>query len=222
MIYITGDTHGEKQRFLQLEKEKKLTEKDIVIVCGDFGFVFFNDRSETRILDSLEKKPYHICFIDGNHERFPTIYSYPEELWCGGRVHRLRKNILHLMRGQVFTVEGKKIFTMGGAYSVDRCMRELNVSYWEEELPNELEYVEAIRNLERNGNRVDIVLTHTCPVSVIRELGYENDEHDIELTSFLERLKDEIKYSRWYFGHWHMDKRINEKFRAVYYNVIQQ
>ena len=36
MIYITGDTHGDLSHFKD-PKLKRLGEKDIVIVCGDFG-----------------------------------------------------------------------------------------------------------------------------------------------------------------------------------------
>jgi predicted phosphodiesterase len=91
------------------------SENDYLIVCGDFGYIFLNDDREKAFLDYLETKPYTICFVDGNHENFPVIYSYPKELWHGGYIHRIRKNILHLMRGQVFEIEGKKIFTFGGA-----------------------------------------------------------------------------------------------------------
>ena len=39
MIYITGDTHGEYDHFLNRVYRDHVTEKDTVIVCGDFGFV---------------------------------------------------------------------------------------------------------------------------------------------------------------------------------------
>ena len=147
MIYITGDTHGDHIRFIENNMgDDEWTEKDYLIVCGDFGFVFLNNDSEKEFLDFLEKKPYTICFCDGNHENFPAIFSYPKELWNGGYVHRIRNNVLHLMRGQVFQIDGKKIFTMGGAYSIDRYVRKLNFSYWKEELPNNQEYHEASKN----------------------------------------------------------------------------
>ena len=39
MIYVTGDIHGDMSRF-QVPAVKKLKEKDVLIVCGDFGFVW--------------------------------------------------------------------------------------------------------------------------------------------------------------------------------------
>ena len=87
MIYITGDTHGEQNRILQIQNEYHLTNGDTLIICGDFGFLFHNDKQENIFLDDLEKLPYTICFCDGNHENFPAIYSYPVEEWNGGKVH---------------------------------------------------------------------------------------------------------------------------------------
>lgn len=223
MIYITGDTHGERERFSTeyIPFEKDLTRDDVVIVCGDFGFIFTCDKEERRVLHKLSKKPYTICFVDGNHENFHALFEYPEEQWCGGRVHRIRKNIMHLMRGQVFEIQDKSIFTFGGAYSVDRCLRTLNESYWLEELPDNPQYKEATESLEKHNNKVDIILTHTAPVTMIHYLKAYPDAHDIELTGFLDWIYREIDFGKWYFGHWHTDLQLNEKVRALYYDVVK-
>ena len=221
MIHITGDTHGEQARFAPgvMHGESRWTEKDYLIICGDFGYLFQNNKEEKAFLDDLEKKPYTICFCDGNHENFPAIFSYPEESWNGGRVHRIRKNIIHLMRGQVYTIAGKKVFTMGGAYSIDRYMRKLNVSWWEEELPTSREYHEAADNLEKNDYQVDLIISHTAPREILRRMGKYPDTHDLELTGFLEWIMYEVEFSHWYFGHWHDDWDIGEKFTTVWFEV---
>lgn len=220
MIYITGDTHGDRVRFIENNMgDSVFTEDDTLIVCGDFGFIFLNDDYENEFLDILETKPYTICFCDGNHENFPAIFSFPLEEWCGGKVHRIRKNILHLKRGQVFTIDGKTIFTMGGAYSIDRAMRKLGFSYWNEELPSSEEYSEAARNLKEKGNKVDIIISHTAPKEIILRMGVTPDLHDIELTGFLEWVMYEAQFEKWFFGHWHRDAVIDERFTAVYFKV---
>ena len=55
----------------------------------------------------------------GNHENFDRLYQYPVEDWHSGKVHKIRESVLHLMRGQVFEIEEKKIFSFGGASSHD-------------------------------------------------------------------------------------------------------
>lgn len=220
MIYITGDTHGDRIRFIENNMgDDEWTSDDFLIVCGDFGFIFFNSESENEFLDFLEKKPYTICFCDGNHENFPAIYSYPKEMWHGGYVHKIRKNICHLMRGQVYEFGGKKIFTFGGAYSIDRYVRKLNVSYWAQEIPSSDEYDEAVKNLKKYENKVDIVISHTAPNEIIRTMGKFPDAHDMELSGFLEWVMYETEFEHWYFGHWHTDETFYEKFTAVYNDV---
>ena len=220
MIKVTGDTHGDPVRFIENNMgDNEWTSDDYLIVCGDFGFIFRNNEAEREFLDYLETKPYTICFCDGNHENFPAIFSYPKEKWNGGYVHRIRKNILHLMRGQVFEIDDRKVFTMGGAYSIDRYVRKLNFSYWEEEIPNNQEYHEATQNLKENNDEVDIIISHTAPREIIRRMGKYPDAHDMELTGFLEWIMYQIKYQHWYFGHWHLDQTFDEKHTAVYFDT---
>ena len=221
MIYITGDMHGDRGRFLFFPWDKLLNQNDTLIVCGDFGFLFFTDEQELRFLDTLEDYAFTICFLDGNHENFDAINAFPQETWHGGRVHRIRKNVLHLMRGQIFALEGKTFFTMGGAYSIDRYRRVRNESYWEEELPSNEEYRQAAKNLEQHGFHVDYILSHTAPRSMILRLCATPDPHDAELTGFLDWVLHETQFCHWYFGHWHMDRTITPQCTAVYQKTIR-
>lgn len=222
MIFITGDMHGEQERFESFRKygEPDWTADDYLIVCGDFGYLFADDDRENAFLDTLEEKPYTICFIDGNHENFPAICRCPAEIWNGGVIHRIRRNVVHLTRGQVFTICERNFFTMGGAYSVDRYMRIEGRSYWKQELPDNGEYREASQNLKECGGRVDYILTHTAPREIIRRIGYYPDPHDMELTGFLEWIMYDVEFKEWFFGHWHTDRRIGDKFRAVFRDVV--
>ena len=107
MIYITGDTHGDLSHFKD-PKLKRLGEKDIVIVCGDFGFLWNpNDPKEKRNLEWLKKRKYTICFLDGAHENFDMLDSYTPYRWKGGNTHKIADNIYHLMRGEMFMFENK-------------------------------------------------------------------------------------------------------------------
>ena len=224
MLRFTGDTHGEQGRFCNFWAigEEEWTEEDTLIVCGDFGYIFKNDSVENIFLNELEKKKYNICFCCGNHENFDALEQYAIEEWNGGKVHRIRKNIFHLMRGQIYTIENKKIFSFGGAYSIDRYMRTEHISWWKQEIPCDEEYDEAIRNLELHNHKVDYIVTHTAPREIIRRMGYYPDAHDAELTGFLEWVMYEVKYEEWFFGHWHRDEQIDEKHRAIWFDVEER
>ena len=116
MIYITGDCHGNFERFdlCSFPEQMNMTKDDYVIICGDFCGI-----CEPLLLDSLESLPFTLLFVDGNHENFDRLNRMPVELWHGGKVHRIRPSVIHLMRGQVFELEGKRIFTFGGGKSQD-------------------------------------------------------------------------------------------------------
>lgn len=212
MIYITGDTHNEYENFIKRLSKVSLEKDDIIIVTGDFGFV------GSKHLSDLELLPYTICFVDGNHENFAEIYSYPIQNWCGGQVHKISDNIYHLMRGQIFTIEGKTFFTMGGAYSIDKEYRAENIDWWKEELPSAKEYAVAIENLQNAGNKVDYIVTHTVPQSVIFRMGFRYCRQDAKLTDFFEWLKNDLEYKHWYAGHFHVVETY-DKISIMYFNV---
>ena len=118
MIFITGDMHGLMERF-QDSAFRHIKKGDTLIICGDFGFLWEGTEEEKKALKKLEKKKYEILFVDGIHENFDLLESYPEEEYAGGRVHRIGTNLRHLMRGELFTIEGKKIFAFGGGESIE-------------------------------------------------------------------------------------------------------
>ena len=222
-LFITGDMHGEKARFTDpsFHIEDILLPGDTLLICGDFKFIFDDDKrmEEDAFLDELERKPYTILFCDGNHENFDRLESYPVESWNGGYIHRIRKNILHLMRGQIFDFFGKSFFVMGGgcSFGLDPCIE--GKTWWKRESPDATEYRIAIDNLNKRNNHVDYVITHTVPISVMRQEvpHYVSDP----LNYFLEWLQDHVHYQMWYYGHIHLDKQVNEKQTAVYYQVLK-
>ena len=110
-------------------------------------------------LDWFESKPWTTCFVDGNHENHRMLAELSETEWCGGHVHIVRPNILHLMRGEVFDIDGTTVLAMGGAASHDREWREEGKSWWPEEMPNAAEMDRCRRSLDRAGWNVDYVVT---------------------------------------------------------------
>ncbi len=221
MIYITGDTHGEHERIEKAERQSGIKSGDTLIICGVFGYIFFNSDKEKAFLDALSEKSYEICFADGNHENFPAIYSYHVVDFCGGKAHEIRKNVHHLMRGNIFTIENKTFFTMGGAYSTGKFLRKARLSWWRDELPTNEEYCNASDNLKAAQHTVDYIITHTMPLCMIRRLGKIPDSHDAELTGFLEWVMYETEFKHWYCGHWHLDADLADDFTVLYYNVVK-
>ncbi len=215
-IYITGDTHGDLTRFsLAYLPREQWSMEDYLLIPGDFGMIFYQNETDRKKLDYLENLNFQILFVDGNHEAFPSIYAYPVEEWCGGKVHRIRHNIRHLMRGQVYNIDGTTIFTMGGGYSLDKAFRLEGVSWWPEELPTQAEYDEARANLAAHGNKVDLIVTHAPPMEALQEFHTAGlistiSPKESRLNEFLEEVRNTVSYGHWYFGHLHQDMTMEE------------
>ena len=220
MILVTGDTHipidVSKLNMKNFIHQKYLNRDDYLVILGDFGGIWFGDKKDKWWLDWFQRKNFTTLIIDGNHENFNLLNSYPIEIWNGGKVHKIRDNVFHLMRGQVFEIDGNKIFTMGGASSIDKMFRKKDISYWEEELPSQEELAEALDNLEKYNFEVDYIFTHTCSRRVKYQMGYYDT--DI-LNSFFDYLEDALKYKHWYFGHFHRDKNFDKNKTCVYNQI---
>ena len=218
MSYVTGDTHGSinigKLSTKNFPDQKHMSKSDYLIICGDFGGVWDGSKEEQYWRKWLKQKPFTTLFVDGNHENFPALNSYDVQEWNGGKVHKIEDSIFHLMRGQVYQIDGYKFFSMGGASSHDKEYRIEGWSWWAEELPSTEEYLEALANLDKNNWNVDFVISHCAPDSVQTQIKnwYEKDK----LTNFMESIKNDLSFSHWFFGHYHTDWKIDDKYTAMF------
>lgn len=247
-IYVTGDKHGNIQSLgsRMWVKGCALSKSDYLVIMGDFGLVWNTEESpsEKYWLDWLDNKPWTTLFIDGNHENFDRLNSFPIESWHGGNVHKIREHVLHLMRGFVFDIDGKKCFVMGGAPSHDitdgiyesladvpvyrrnnlNAMYRINhLSWWQEELPSPEEYQRAENNLQKVNYEVDFIFTHEAPLSAKIFLGYTDmtSTYGLELSQWLNTLLYKVTYNRWYFGHYHTDRVTPDRCECIYTNILQ-
>ena len=221
MIYATGDCHGNFRRFQPeyFPEQAGMTKNDMVIIAGDFGGVWFGDSRDDETLDWLERLPFTLAFVCGNHENYDALERYPVAEWHGSKVHRVRPHVLHLMRGQVFELESYRFFTMGGAKSHDTNHRINHISWWRQELPSDEEYSEALQNLERYNWQVDYIITHCAPTSIALA-GSRHNEAD-RLTDFLQEVRERAKYYYWLFGHYHDNKAVDEKHILLWEQIVQ-
>ena len=250
-IWLTGDTHSDVRRLNNesFYEQKEFTNQDenFVIVLGDFGLVWEAEesRNETYWLNWMENKNFTTLFCDGNHENFDRLNSMPVTEWHGGSVHRIRPHVLHLMRGQVFNILGKKFFTFGGARSHDisdgildaadpewkekskelkkdgkYMYRVKGLSWWEQELPTEEEMQTGYDNLAKNDYKVDYVLTHSPCTSDLMLMKNGTCETDV-LTDYLEEVRCQTDYREWYFGHMHENRVVSDKGICLFEQMMR-
>ena len=222
---ISGDTHGTIDigkivKFFD-EHEDEYTSEDYLIVCGDVGVCGFSALEEAETRSVFRRLTVTTLFVDGNHENFKQLNEYDVEIWNGGKVHFIENGIIHLMRGQVFEIDGTRFFTFGGAHSIDKMYRTEGLSWLPEEIPNQNEYEEGWHNLEKADFEVDYILTHSGPREVIAAMGYgEMSDDEVELRKYLQRVADNTNFTAWYFGHFHEDTEVEDMFYCLYDDIV--
>jgi predicted phosphodiesterase len=251
MIFITGDTHRDYKRFStdSFPEQKEMSKDDYVMIAGDFG-IWSGDKKEDRLFNMmLETRTFTTLFIDGNHENYDLLKRYPVTEWHGGKAQFIKPSIIHLMRGQVYEIDGKTFFTFGGARSHDisggifdrndpdfnekireankgwEPYRILHESWWPEEMPNQEEMNEGIKNLKKSGDKVDFVITHECPTTVQTMLGGKMYQRN-PLTDYLEDIRIKTDFKIWFFGHYHDNIEIpvgdtGKRYILLYEQIIR-
>ena len=108
-------------------------------------------------------------------------------------------------------------------------IRIIGKDWWEQELPSKAELSYGWENLEKQEYQVDFILSH-CTSNQIEQVLSEfckkdknsphgrNKEH---ICSYFSELEKKVSFNHWYFGHYHMDIKIDEKHTCLYQKVLQ-
>ena len=217
LIYVTGDTHGELSCF-ESPAVRKLKKKDTLIVCGDFGFLWDDSDEERKNLKYLSKRRYNIMFVDGTHENFDMIDTYPVVDYMGGKARKIANNIYYMIRGQIYEIDGKTVFGFGGGESPEKEIRIQAGKWWKREMPSLSEMRDAFENIKRYGLKVDYVITHEPSANVKNMIDHKNEINSV--AAFFDELAKNIEFKKWFFGSLHIDRKITSKHYAIFNSVV--
>lgn len=217
MVYYTGDIHGQPYKIEGFCRKHSLTADDVIVILGDVGANYFADERDSRLKKIFAKLPPIILCVHGNHERRPaTVPGYERSEWHGGSVWIQKKypRLLFAEDGEVFDLDGQTTLVIGGAYSVDKYYRLARGFSWfpdeqpSDEIKAKVESVLSVRNW-----RIDQVLSHTCPAKYTPTEAFLPAVNqalvDKTTENWLDSIEDRLTYSRWFCGHWHIDKHID-------------
>lgn len=146
-VFILSDLHFDDSDCKLVDPNWIAAEEQVAIINKLVGkgdtFVCLGDVGNPKYVPMIKARKKILLL--GNHDAkgaynglFDEIYTGPLFIadkillshepvyglsWClkwhGGRVHKIRPSVIHLMRGQVFEIDGKRIFAFGGASSHD-------------------------------------------------------------------------------------------------------
>ncbi len=170
---IIGDVHG------KLDQYKEIVDRcDVSICVGDFGF----KKEWDWYLDKVVPNSHGFHYINpGNHDYGP--YMSDRSISLGN-----------------FSIFYKyEIFTVRGAWSIDRVYRTEGLDWFANE---ELTYQEGLECLDKYLEiKPKIVISHDCPHSVRKYLF--NIEQKSNTSNLLEAMFKEWQPKMWIFGHHH-------------------
>ena len=189
-ILVIGDVHNQFNDLNTIINKKK---PDLVICCGDFGYWPAFNKSQGILplsyikLQTAEK----LLFCDGNHEDHWALRDRT--------TNELEPGIIYQPRGSTYTLpDGRIILFMGGALSIDKNLRTIGVDWFPEETITQKD----LDNL--SDIKVDIFITHTCPVELVNALTVNYPEKGVEPSNHaLSELWQKYKPDLWFLGHWH-------------------
>lgn len=198
MLAIIGDIHAHFQDYSLILQ--KLTPEFICSVqIGDFGLGFNYVLDEKVKQFDADLSEYH-RFFRGNHDD-------PDR--CG-------EYAMNLGEYGYWTKNGKTVFFVAGAWSIDSQYRTEGRDWWRDEELRQSQML-AAQELYR-AVKPDYVLSHDAPDEVL-QLMYAGTGRPVistKTSQFLQALLSDHAPEKWYFGHHHRSKTIMWNNQTVF------
>lgn len=191
-VALLGDIHGNVHYLDWALEHAVKAGAEMMIQLGDFGFDF-NDKFLSDIVRISNKHGIQLLAIRGNHDD-PLWFSQRAQV---GKIHLIPD-------GYTMTIGKKRVAFLGGAVSIDRNLREENVSWWKEERVNP----HIVNAWLYDDTKADVLISHESPVlpdklpgvmlppDILRDC--EEDRHFVRMAA--EILEPDVIYH----GHYHM------------------
>ena len=217
-IIVCGDIHGYWRHLNELISKKN---PELILQCGDFGW--WPKFHETKTINSEEydfvghtrfRKSWNqfgiknpntiILFAPGNHEDWTDLALREETT----KEFEVMPDVHYRPFASLYELpDGRIVMFCGGAFSMDKDMRTPGIDWFHNEIITDREMM-RLDEVER----VDIVISHTCPVEFAQQMHsrgivYINEnisEHRDSSRQALSYVLQKYNPSLWYFAHFHV------------------
>ena len=243
MIYITGDTHNTAdmhhlstkwmKRYCGLQ-DVNYSDINEVIILGDFGLPWHDcpvdengihpvAKDDKYLVRWYNEKPFKVLAVMGNHDNYNMLEKLPKIKMFGDTVLKVSENILYLIRGHIYNIEGKIFLALGGAQSHDKYFRKLNKDLWAQEEWTKEEQDACLERIKKFGTDVDFIVSHTGSINGISCIESSCDDPECVAAfredsnvCFNDMIDEMMTYQRWFFGHWHKNWGYDHKNESRY------
>lgn len=199
-LLIAGDFHGNHpwaKKIIDVAKAENISK---IMQVGDFGV--WPGKNGQEYLDILSrhlvKQDVKLYFLPGNHEDYNQIQLWEHQIEPNLQGHReVRPNLFYTSKVNGWKWEHTYFASVGGAVSVDKAWRKLDVSWWPQEQLTQEEAEKAI-----SFGHVDYLFTHDCPPYH----PFQRLKPDAESVAHRQRIGEvaaKLMPMRWFHGHYH-------------------
>lgn len=238
MIFAIADIHSNIKRLKRhtrhIERKigRKLNQSDTLVCLGDFIGASAQGTNAQNIqhadnsyfLRYVSKQPYSVVCVIGNHDNKRKLkkLSGKRETIYGDEVLRIAENIVYLQNGHVYEIpidncskgeprKSVRVLAAGGAFghlyrfkgATKRYATELAISY--------LDFLYNDEHIE-----VDYVLAHDAPMRNIGKI-IKGLFGITPMNLLLEQVMNKTSFSKWLFGHHHLDYESDDgRFQCIY------
>ena len=89
----------------------------------------------------------------------------------------------------------------------------MGYGWWADEQPNDEIKAKVEKVIKDNNNTIDVILSHTTPLKYAPTEVFLNfiDQSTVDKSTeiWLDEIEDVVTYKKWYCGHYHTDKIID-------------
>lgn len=223
--FLLGNLHGESypiKKFYEKNNGRLSLDfqKNYFILLGDVGANFALKRQrDINFKKELSKYPFTYICLRGNHEaRVKTAIDLHPQAWeekqkYNGIIYVEKEfpNIEYLSDiPAIYNFAGYKVFSIPGAYSVDKFYRlQRGWTWYADEQLTEQEMMIG-KQLKEDNPDIDLVISHTCPIiyepTDLFIPGLDQTLVDKSMERFLGEIEFDFNYKRWAWGHFHADR----------------
>lgn len=221
-VYLMADIHGDWRpvRDFLNRIDNKYDNTDTIIILGDAGLNFFFNHRDENTKTKLNKLGINLFIIRGNHEERPSICAdknpdkWHTEIFFDNTVW-VENDYPYIKyawdQPSVYTINGYKTMVFPGAYSVDKYRRlQMGWSWFENEQMDEWEMELGKQMIYFNGNKCDLVLSHTCPIiyepTDLFLSCVDQSMVDKTMERYLGEIEYNLDYRAWCWGHYHQHR----------------
>lgn len=180
------------------------------------GIVFCSDNAP-NVLFAKDGEIYNInnkkVFVCGGAYSVDKYYRLNR--WLLGNLFKLRENLDETIYIYEKTTDLVFSDNIENKLTVDNFIdtNDFEFGWWKDEQPSEAVKKHCEDVLQKENWDVDIVLTHTCPLKYEpKEMfieGIAQDLIDKSTEEWLDKIENKLNYKKWYCGHFHTDKVVD-------------